>query len=114
MVADPLPVQVPPPAPMHVHVTPVMPAGGVSDTVAPVTPFGPAFVATIVYVTGVPGTATVCPSVFVIERSAWAVVSVSVAELLARFGSATPAGVVTVAVLLRFPVATGETVPVRV
>src|SRR6266481_9896289 len=40
--------------------------------------------------------------------------SVSVAELLAGFGSVTPPGAVTVAVLLRLPVADGLIVPVRV
>ena len=60
-----------------------------------------------------PGTATVCPSVFVIPRFAWGVrVSVSVAELLAGFGSGT--GAATVAVLLRLPVADALIVPVRV
>ena len=40
----------------HVHVTPVRAAGMVSVTVAAVIVEGPAFEATIVYVTGVPGT----------------------------------------------------------
>src|SRR5439155_22553528 len=100
MLTDPLGPQVPPPAATQVQVAPVMAAGGVSDTVAPVTPFGPAFAATIVYVTGVPGTYTVCPSVFVIERSACAVVSVSVAELPPRAVSVVPLAAVTVAGVL--------------
>src|SRR5258706_14398286 len=111
MLTDPVPAQVPPPAPAQAQVTPVMAGGGVSVTVAPVTPFGPAFEATIVYVTGEPGAYTVCPSVFVIERSACAVVSVSVAEVLARFGSVTPAGAVVVAVVVRVPVAAAAAVP---
>ncbi len=40
--------------------------------------------------------------------------SVSVAELLARFGSVTVAGAVIVAVLLRVPINDGLSVPVRV
>src|SRR5260221_626108 len=114
MLTDPLPAQVPPPAPAQAQVTPVMAGGGVSVTVAPVTPFGPAFEAAIVYVTGEPGTYTVCPFVFVIERSACAVVSVSVAELLAGLGSVTPAGAVTVAVFDSVPVAAGLMVAVAV
>ena len=46
-------------------------AGTVSATVAPFATLGPAFDATIVYAMGVPGTAVVWPSVFVIERSAY-------------------------------------------
>src|SRR5437773_1557540 len=41
-------------------------------------------------------------------------VSVSVAELLAGFGSVTPLGAATVAVLLRPPNGNGSTVPIRV
>jgi hypothetical protein len=48
MFPDPLAVQVPPPAPLHVQVAPVMAAGTVSVTVAPVTALGPEFEATIV------------------------------------------------------------------
>src|SRR5258707_151721 len=115
MLTDPLGPQVPPPAATQVQVAPVMAAGGVSDTVAPVTPFGPAFEATIVYVIGGPGTTVGWPSVFVIERLAWGVKgSVSVAELFTETGSVTPFGAVTVAVLIRLPVAPGLTVPVRV
>jgi hypothetical protein len=43
----------------HVHVTPVNSAGNVSVIVAPVTLLGPAFVATMMYVSDVPGTAVV-------------------------------------------------------
>jgi hypothetical protein len=69
MFPEPLAVQVPPPAPTQVQLAPVIVAGSVSVTVAPVTASGPAFDATIVYVTDAPGTAVVCPSVFVIDRS---------------------------------------------
>ena len=48
MLPDPAAVQVPPPAPTQVHVTPEIDAGNVSATVAPVTPLGPAFDAVIV------------------------------------------------------------------
>ena len=62
-----------------------------------------------------PGTAEATPSVLVTDRSALGVsVSVSVAVLSAGSGSVTPAGGVTVAVLVRLPVAAGSMVPVRV
>ena len=58
-----------------------------------------------------PGTAVVTPSVFVIPRFACGVnVSVSVAELLAPFGSVVPPGAATVAVFTRVPVADAEIV----
>src|SRR4029077_17132722 len=64
-------VQVPPPVTPHVHVTAVRLAGGVSVTMAPLTGEGPAALdATIAYVMGCDGAAVVCPSVFVIARSA--------------------------------------------
>ena len=67
---DPAAVQVPPPAPTHVHVA-VRAAGNVSATVAPGA-FDRArrLIAVIVYVTLPPGVADVTPSVFVIARSA--------------------------------------------
>src|SRR6266436_6355990 len=115
MFRPPLAAHVPPPAPTQVQVTPPMAAGTVSDTVAPLTPLGPEFDATIVYVMGEPGTTVAWPSVFVIERSAWGVrMSVSVAELLAGLGSATLAGAVTVAVFDSVPVAAGSMVAVAV
>ena len=43
----------------HVHVTPVNSVGNVSVIVAPFTTLGPAFVATMLYVSDVPGTAVV-------------------------------------------------------
>jgi hypothetical protein len=67
---DPLAAQLPPPAPAQVQVTPVIEAGTVSVTVAPVAVDGPALEATIVYVIGWPGVAVACPSVFVMARSA--------------------------------------------
>src|SRR5581483_6457274 len=110
----PLPLALKPLAPpVAVQVTPVKAAGKVSVTVAPVTLLGPALVTTRVYVSLVPGTAVVLPSVLVICRSAWGVsVSVSVALLFPGLGSITPAGAVTVAVLLRLPVAPALMVPV--
>src|SRR5438034_1381373 len=98
MLPEPLAAQLPPPAPRQVQAAPVIAAGSVSATVAPVALLGPAFDATIVYVMGVPGTAFARPSVFVMERFAWGVrLSVSVAELFAETGSLTPPGGVTVA-----------------
>src|SRR6185436_4081300 len=86
-------------------------AGKVSVTDAPATLLGPVFETIIVYVSGVPGMAVDWPSVLVICRSACGVsVSVSVALLLPGVGSVTPAGAVTVAVLLKVPVAAGSIV----
>ena len=48
MLPEPPDVQVPPPAPAHVQFTPVMEAGTVSATVAPLAVLGPAFDAAIV------------------------------------------------------------------
>ena len=57
----------------------------------------------------------VTPSVLVIERSAVGVIaSLSVALSLARLESVVPAGAVTLAVLVRVPVALEERVPVAV
>src|SRR3954465_29578 len=108
MLPEPEAVQVPPPAPAQVQVQ-VSEAGKVSATVAPVALLGPALEAVIVYATEPPAVAVVTPSVLVIARSACAPsVSESVAELLPGVGSVTPAGAVTVAVLLRVPVADAE------
>src|SRR6185312_2278192 len=105
MLPEPDAVHVPPPAPTQVHVT-VSAAGNVSATVAPAALDAPALLAVIVYVTDPPGVAVVTPSVTVMARSALATsVSLSVAELLPGVGSVTPAGAVTVAVLLSVPVA---------
>jgi hypothetical protein len=99
----------------QVQVAPVSDAGRRSWTTAPTEADGPALVATIVYVTGVPGTDVAAPSVFVTDRSAVGTsVSVSVAESLPATGSVTPTGAVTVAVLTRLPVASGSTSAVSV
>jgi hypothetical protein len=93
----------------QVHVAPLSVAGSVSLTVAPVTVDGPGLDATTVYVTSVPGTTVLRPSVLVIETSAVGVsVSMSVAELLAELGSVPPAGADTLAVLVSDPVAVEE------
>src|SRR6478735_3498732 len=103
MLPDPDAVHVPPPAPTHVHEQ-VSDAGNVSATVEPGALLGPTFDAAIVYVTEPPGVAVVTPSVLVIPRLALGdSVSVSVALLLPGTGSVTPAGAVTVAVLLSDP-----------
>jgi hypothetical protein len=66
-------------------------------------------------VTEPPAATEVTPSVLVMDRSAVAPSpSTSVAELLAGFGSVTPAGAATVAVLVRLPVADAETVQLAV
>src|SRR6185295_1613760 len=114
MLPEPDAVQVPPPAPTHVHVQ-VSDAGNVSVTDEPGALLGPALDAVIVYVTEPPGVAVVTPSVLVTARSAVAPsVSVSVAELLPGVGSVTPAGAATVAVLESVPVADGEIVQLAV
>jgi len=100
---------------MHVQVGAVTVAGIVSATVAAVTADGPEFVATMVYVTGVPGTSDVAPSVLVIDKSAVGTsVSVSVAVLLPGVGSVVPPGRATLAVFANDPVAPAEIVPVSV
>ena len=69
--------------------------------------------ATIVYVTGVPGTSEAAPSVLVIARSVCGVsVSVSVALLLPGVGSVVAA--VIVAVLASEPVASAAMLQVAV
>src|SRR4029450_3387554 len=63
----------------------------------------------------VPGTAARTPSVLVMDRSALGVsVSTSVALLSAGSGSVVPAGGLTVAVLVREPVAAGSIWTVKV
>ena len=91
---DPLPdaAQLAPDAAAQVHVTPLTDAGSASVTVAPVTLDGPRFEATTVYVTEVPGTSVVTPSVFVTRRSDTpATASVSLALLSPGTSSVTPA-----------------------
>ena len=115
MLPLPLAGHNPPPAPAHVQVTPLSDAGIVSVTIAAVTADGPAFPATTVYVTDVPGTSVNEPSVLVIDRSAVGLnVSLSVAELFAGVGSVTPPGAATVAVFTNVPVADALTAPVTV
>ena len=67
---DPPAVQLEPPEAEQAHVPPLRPAGTESVTGAFVTALGPAFDATIVYVTLSPETTDVTPSVFVIPRFA--------------------------------------------
>jgi hypothetical protein len=107
--------QVAPAEATHVHVAPLSDAGSVSRIVAPTTADGPAFAATIVYVTGVPGISVADPSVLVMDKSARGPsASVSVAMLLAFDGSVTPVGALTVALLVSEPVAAAEMVPLTV
>lgn len=99
----------------QVHVAPVMVAGIVSAIVAAVAVDGPAFCTVMVYVTAVPGTSVVAPSVLVMLRSpVGESVSVSLAELFAEFVSETPDGTVMVAVLVTLPVAVARMVAVTV
>jgi hypothetical protein len=115
MLPVPLAVQLAPELATHVHVAPLNEAGSESATIAPTTFEGPAFVATIVYVTVWPGVAEADESVLVIWRSAFGEsVSVSVAELLPGVGSVVPLGTVTVAVFANEPVAFAATVAVSV
>jgi hypothetical protein len=89
-------------------------AGSVSLSVTFVAVDGPRLLTVIVYVNVPPTVTGFGEPVFVTERSAVAmIVSLSVA-LLALFGSFTPAGGVTVAVLLSVPVALRDNVPVAV
>ena len=111
MLPVPLAGQEPPPAPTQVHVAPLSALGSVSATVRPVTADGPAFDATIAYVTGVPGISEIEPSFFVMETSAVGLVpSTSVAELLPGVGSVVPEGTATVTVFEMFPDELAETV----
>src|SRR5271167_2109970 len=104
-----------PPLPTAVNVSLVITAGRTSVTVAPVTLLGPLLLTTMVYVVVPPGITEVTPSVLLIARSACGVnVSVSVALLLLRFGSVTPAGAAILAVLVIVPVALPATVALTV
>src|ERR1051326_1411083 len=110
-LAGPAVLPVAPPAARLVYDTPVRVAGNVSATVVPGASLGPALVTTIVYVSDVPGVAVAEPSVLVICRSAFGVSgSRSVALLFPVLLSVTAAAAVTVAVLLRLPVADDLTV----
>jgi len=94
------------------QVTLVKLAGGVSLTATLVAVEGPLLLTTIVYVSGVPGTAVVLPSVLVTATSFWGVnVSVSLPLLLAGLVSL---AAVAVALLVRLPVAAGSMIPVSV
>lgn len=107
MLPDPLAGQVPPPAPTQLQVTPVSVAGNVSATVEFGALLGPALLAVMVYVTGLPAVTEVTPSVLVIARFACGDrVSLSVALLLPGTGSVTL--LLTVAVLESVPVAEAE------
>ena len=103
----PVPEPVNPDAPPFcdaVKVTPVRRAGKLSVTTAPMTLLGPGLETTIVKVSFAPAMAPA--SVTVTLRSALnVIVEVSVAVLLAGFGSFIPIGPVTVAVLEIVPVA---------
>ena len=70
----------------------------------------------IVQLNGLPA-ATMLPTLFVlltIKSANWVSVSVSVAVLLPGVGSVIPAGIVTVAVFTRLPVAAAEMVALTV
>ena len=107
--------QVEPAEAAQVHVAPDNVAGRVSVTAVVKAADGPAFEATIVYVTVEPGTAVALPSVLVTATSARRlIVVVSVAELLAGVGSVEPPGRATDAVFDRVPVADEMTVALTV
>ena len=99
---------------VHDQVTPVNVAGIASLTATPAAADGPLLVTSMVYVVAAPGTAEICPSVLVIDRSptgsTWVM---SVAALFAVFGSVAPAGTSTCAVLVIVP-AVAVTVAVTV
>ena len=112
---DPEAEHVAPAVATQVQVAPVNAAGSESATTAPVTADGPLLDATMVYVTLVPGTSVIDPSVLVMARSAWGPSeSVSVAELLPAIGSVTVPGAVMVAELINEPVAEASTVAFNV
>ena len=99
----------------QLHVAPLSALGNVSVTVTPDAADGPAFEATIVYVTDVPATSVADPSVFVTETSAVGVTaSTSVAVLFPGVGSVVPEGTATVTAFDSVPVAPAETFAVRV
>ena len=70
MLPAPEALQLDPGEAVQVQLAPVSGAGSASLTVAAMAKFGPALDTTIVYVTGWPGSAVVCPSVLVTDRSA--------------------------------------------
>jgi hypothetical protein len=104
-----------PPEVTALHELVVIPVGNGSAMVAPFTLLGPALLATIVYVTLLPGVYVLDPSVLVTDRSALLdCVSVSVALLLPGVESVTLTGAVTVAVFTRLPVRLDGTAMVTV
>src|SRR5437763_1003654 len=111
---SPLPLAVnpdAPPLPTAVKVSLAIAAGRISLTTTPVTLLGPLLLTTMEYVVDVPAVTLATPSLLVIARSATEpTVSVSVALLLARLGSVTPAGAPMVAALTMDPVALPATV----
>jgi hypothetical protein len=107
--------QVEPAEAVHVHVAADNVPGNVSVMVVASAADGPAFDATIVYVTLEPGIAVALPSVLVMDTSARRViVVVSVAVLFAGVGSVDPPGNATVAVFDNVPVAVDATVALTV
>ena len=104
----PASLPVAPPAATLVVEQPERMPGKVSATVTPVAVLGPLFEATSVYVTVVPGTSVVAPSVLEMATSLDGTkVSVSVAELLAGVGSEVEAEEM-LTVLAKLPVAAGS------
>src|SRR5438874_61845 len=102
-----------PPAPTLVYVH-VSEAGNVSATVEPGALLGPAFEATIVYVTEPPGVAVVTPSVLVTARSAEPLtVVVAVPILLPEAGSVVALPAVALFVMVA-PAAPGLTLTTMV
>src|SRR5579883_608512 len=98
-----------------VQATEVMADGNRSVTAWSTAVLGPALLTTMVYVVLPPGTTEVTPLLLVMDRSDCGVsVSVSVALLLSGLGSVTPDGGVTVAVLVKVPVAEGSIWTVKV
>ena len=67
---------------LAVQVQPERAAGNVSVTTPSATVAGPALAATMVYVTGVPGTSVVAPSVLVTDRSATSRIVVQVGSVV--------------------------------
>ena len=107
--------QVPPLPAAHVHVPDVAPVGSGSVIGAAVAVDGPAFDATMVYVTLVPGTADADPSVLVTPRlTRGSATTAEVAVLSAALSSGIAAGPVAVAVLESVPVKVEANVAVMV
>ena len=116
MFPEPEAVKLVPLVPDAVQLTEPKLPGKLSATLAPTASDGPPLLTTIVYVSDVPGTCVVLPSVFVTARSACGVkVSESVALLLPGSGSVVvAAATLAEAVFESVPVAALETVPLAV